>query len=92
MNDPNIERLEKVILALNAWIIDLAYAQLATQRVLRELSPTMTPEQQKIIRRHHKHKEEMIKEHLINLEDINPQKAALLSKISSAKKYPLRKI
>lgn len=86
MKDPNLERMDKAILGLNAWIIDLAYSNLAIQRVLKDLLPTMTPEQQEIIRRYGKYRDEMTEAALIKIEDQDPRKAALLSNFLSAKK------
>jgi hypothetical protein len=85
MKDPEIEKIHKAILGLNGWTLDLAYGHLAIQRVLKDLLPTMTPEQQKIIRRYGKYKKEMTEEALIKIEDTNPRKAALLSSFLSPK-------
>ncbi len=91
MKDPEIQRLDKTIAALNAWILDLSHANLAIQKVLKDLLPTMTPKQQKIIRSYGKYKDEITENALFKIEDRDPRQAALLSNLLSAPKPPKKK-
>ena len=90
MKDPinEIKRLDRVIIGLNAWILDLAYTQVAGQRVMKEIFPTLTKEQQRIVSRFQTYKKEMKEEALIKIEDLSPRRAALLDSVLTAKKRP----
>jgi len=81
MSDPNIERIDKTVTGLTAMYHDLKYSQLAIERILKEILPTMTLEQGKIIQRFGEYKKEMLENALIKVENTNPRLAAILSSI-----------
>ena len=86
MNDPNIERLDKTITGLTAMVHDVQYSNLALQRVLKDLMPTMTLQQQEIFRKYAEYKKQMSQAALIKLEKTNPRLAAVLSSILAGEK------